>query len=199
MPTGGLTKDTFDNPIGWDIDGNLITQSTTNIAYDGLDRSAGSVINNVWTNYFFAPDGGLMGISSLLIGRVEKNKSRRSFVALNERPQPPFTSENSAEHPATRVVCGISATKCSVVFSYCGDSRLPNHTTNRCSRTAPANTPITVAGIKRTKTVTHEWRAMPINSRHTMGTPQKREIHAIAAGKKLTFALLEVSYSTPKI
>jgi RHS repeat-associated protein len=58
---GRLTQDPFDNPIGWDIDGNLITQSTTNIAYDGLDRSAGSVVNNVWTNYFYAPDGGLMG------------------------------------------------------------------------------------------------------------------------------------------
>jgi RHS repeat-associated protein len=58
---GRLTRDPFDSPIGWDIDGNLITQSTTNIAYDGLDRSAGSVINNVWTNYFFAPDGSLMG------------------------------------------------------------------------------------------------------------------------------------------
>jgi len=58
---GRLTNDTFDNPIGWDIDGNIIAQTGVNFAYDGLDRTAGSVVGGVWTNYFYAPDGSLMG------------------------------------------------------------------------------------------------------------------------------------------
>jgi RHS repeat-associated protein len=58
---GRLTNDTFDTVLGWDIEGNLITQSSTNIAYDGLNRAAGSLTGGTWTNYFFAPDGRLMG------------------------------------------------------------------------------------------------------------------------------------------
>jgi RHS repeat-associated protein len=58
---GRLINDTFDSPIGWDIDGNIVGQTGVNFAYDGLGRTAGSVVSNVWTNYFYAPDGGLMG------------------------------------------------------------------------------------------------------------------------------------------
>jgi RHS repeat-associated protein len=56
---GRLTEDSFDDPIQWDIDGNIWTQSSVGFAYDGLGRTAGSVVGSTWTNDIYAPDGGL--------------------------------------------------------------------------------------------------------------------------------------------
>jgi len=61
---GRLTNDTFDSPIAWDIEGNIVTQSSTAFAYDGLGRTAGSVVGGVWTNYIYAPGGGLVATAN---------------------------------------------------------------------------------------------------------------------------------------
>jgi len=52
---GRLTNDTFDT-LGWDVNGNLINQSGTNLVYDAFDRPviAGS------TQYLYSPDGSLV-------------------------------------------------------------------------------------------------------------------------------------------
>jgi len=61
---GRLTNDTFDSPIAWDIEGNMVTQSSTSFAYDGLGRTAGSAVGGVWTNYIYAPGGGLVATAN---------------------------------------------------------------------------------------------------------------------------------------
>jgi hypothetical protein len=52
---GRLTNDTFDT-LGWDVEGNLISQSGTNLVYDAFNRPvmAGT------TQYLYAPDGSLV-------------------------------------------------------------------------------------------------------------------------------------------
>jgi RHS repeat-associated protein len=53
---GRLTNDTFDS-LGWDVNGNLISQSGTNLVYDAFDRPvAGGT-----TQYLYAADGTLVG------------------------------------------------------------------------------------------------------------------------------------------
>lgn len=54
---GRLTQDTFDTGITWDIDGNIVTQSGTWFAYDGLGRNMGSVLGSTYVNNVYAPDG----------------------------------------------------------------------------------------------------------------------------------------------
>ena len=64
---GRLTNDTFDT-LAWDVDGNLIQQSSTNFGYDALGRPvmAGA------TQYLYAPDGSLVATenSSGTIGKM---------------------------------------------------------------------------------------------------------------------------------
>jgi RHS repeat-associated protein len=55
---GRLTNDTF-GTMGWDIEGNMVTQSGATHAYDGLNRYAGEA-GPTFSNYIHAPDGGLL-------------------------------------------------------------------------------------------------------------------------------------------
>jgi RHS repeat-associated protein len=45
--------------MGWDIEGNMASQSGTTLVYVGLNRAAGSLTNGNWTDYIYAPDGRL--------------------------------------------------------------------------------------------------------------------------------------------
>jgi len=53
---GRLTYDTFDN-LGWDVNGNLLSQSGTTLVYDAFDRPV--MAGNM--QYLYMPDGSLVG------------------------------------------------------------------------------------------------------------------------------------------
>ena len=60
---GRLLNDTFDT-LGWDVSGNLISQSGITFQYDAFDRPVSSTAAGVTTSYVYAPDESLIATLS---------------------------------------------------------------------------------------------------------------------------------------
>ena len=74
---GRLTADTFDSPIAWDVEGNIMIQTGVGFIFDGLGRATGSTpTGGVWTNYIYAPDGSLFATAD------DSGNIKKMFVPL---------------------------------------------------------------------------------------------------------------------